>query len=324
MTDWREQELKTARQLVARGSKALQNGRGARARHALNEARAVLEMSAERPDEKLKLQAQLLNELGVLAQREDDTERAREHHEESLRVCEELIDRDVDFHSNAAATHLNLSSMIAAGGDLVEATRHNERALELIDKALAGGDDSAASLAVGAHQNMALLLARSERFERAEEELDTTVELAVERAEAGDARSLPQAAQACQRLSVMLFEAGKHERALTLGRRAEQLAEDAYEALGSEVLSVYVISQINLISYNEKLGRFADAEDALWKGLDVSGNHPDVLKRGLAFYEHLRKQADGRLEKGDLPRDEVEEGLADLERRIDEVGGLDD
>lgn len=322
MTDWQDQELKTARQLVARGSKALKNQRGDEARHAFEEAKAILEMSPEQPDEKLELRAQLLNELGVLHQRSDDQDTARSFHERSLKVCEELLDRGVDFRSNAAATHLNLSSMIASTGDLVDAKRHNERAIELIDAALADGDDGALSLAMGAHQNMALLNARSQRFDVAEEEIEVAVDLARERAEAGDPSGLPRAARACQRFSVLLFEADEHERALKWGERAESLSEDAYEAIGGQVLSIYVVSQINLISYYEKLGRFADAEDALWKGLEVSGNHEDILQRGVAFYQNLRKQSDGRLERGDLPREEVEMGFEDLQERIDSVGGL--
>lgn len=322
MTDWQDRELKTARQLVQQGSQAMRQGALQPALGAMREAEALLDMSQERTDEELQLRAQIYNELGVLNQRREDLQEAQRYHKKSLDICEELLERDVDFRSNAAATYLNLSSVVAAEGDLVEAKKLSERAIELVTSVREDGDESVASLAVGAYQNLSLLYARNERFEEAQEEMEESLAVAREMADKGNPNGLPQAAQACQRLSVMLFEAGEAETALEWGTRAEELAEDAYEVIGQDVLGIYVISQINLISYNEQLGHFADAEDALWKGMEVSGNHPDIVRRGAAFYENCRKQSDSRLDKGDLPRDEVEEGYEDLQGIIEEMGGL--
>lgn len=322
MTDWQERELETARNLVQQGSQLLRQGQVDPAQGTLREAEAVLDMSPGTPEGSLELRAQLYNELGVLAQRQGDLDDSHAYHRKSLDICEQLLEADVDFRSNAAATFLNLSGVSAAKGDVVEAKRLNERAVELITSVRAEGDDTIDSLAVGAYQNMALLEARSEHFERATDSMNKALELARQMSDHGDQNGLPQAAQACQRLSVMLFEAGEHEQALQWGKHAEEFAEDAYEVLGQDVLGIYVVSQINLISYAEQLGQFADAEDALWKGLEVSGNHPEILERGAAFYENARKQADARLEKGNLPRAEVEEGYKDLREIIDEMGGL--
>src|SRR5690554_3025941 len=87
-------------------------------------------------------------------------------------------------------------------------------------------------------------------------------------------------------------------------------------------MGVYIVSQINLISFSEELGEFADAEDGLWKAVEVAGNDPQILRRGLEFYEKLRKQSDARLEAGNLPRDEVDEGYAEILERIEAIGGL--
>lgn len=314
--------MSTASNLVQQGSQALRQGQTQIAEGAFSEALAVLDMSEASPDGSLELKAQLLNELGVLHQRQDDLPKARDYHEQSLAICEELLEREVEFRSNAAATYLNLSSVVAADGDLVEAKKLSERAIELITSLRAEGDENINSLAVGAYQNMSLLYSRNKRFDEAAETMDKALAIVREMSEHGNQNGLPQAAQACQRLSVMLFEAGEHEAALEWGQKAEEFSEDAYEVIGQDVLSIYVVSQINLISYNEQLGYFADAEDALWKGLEVSGNHTDILHRGVAFYENARKQADARLEKGNLPRDEVEEGYKDLQAIIDEMGGL--
>lgn len=69
---------------------------------------------------------------------------------------------------------------------------------------------------------------------------------------------------------------------------------------------------IRLFRYRASQGRFADAEDALFelvgRGLDDDGPRAE----GRAFYERLLTLDDATLEAGRLPRDEVEEALADL------------
>lgn len=319
---WQEREVNAARELINEGSQALQRNQPALAEPALSEANALLDMTAQTTDDVIELRARLFNEMGVLHQRKGQTDAARDFHRRAIDMCEELLDRDVDFRGNTAATYLNLSALVGAMGDVVEAKKLNQRAIELVDDLRADDDSGAESLAVGAYQNMALLHGRESHWDDAEYMLEKAVELARDLSDHGDQMALPQAAQAAQRLSVMLFEAQEFERALRWGVEAEELAETGYEIHGEPVLNIYVISQINLISFHEQMGSYADAEDALWKALDVAGNHEDILRRGLAFYENCRKQADNRLDKGNLPRQEVEDGLADLQKRIEEAGGL--
>ena len=61
-----------------------------------------------------------------------------------------------------------------------------------------------------------------------------------------------------------------------------------------------------LASYFEARGRFAQAEDALfaWQATGDS----TVTSEGLAFYQRLGGQDDDALERGDLPRAELEQG----------------
>lgn len=330
MTDWQNRELASAQNLAKNGSEALRKGQTNAAEHVFREVEALLDMStdAARTDEiqegVLRLRAQVFNELGVLYQRKNEIDRSRDYHQRSIDICDELRESGVEFRANSAATHLNLSSVLASADELDEARELGQKAVELIEELRAEGDTNIESLALGAYQNMSLLRARSSEFDRAAEQMEKSLALVNKLVEAGENRGLPQAAQTCQRLSVMQFEAGEHERALEWGQKAEQLAEAAYEGLGKDVLNIYVVSEINLISYNEQLGFFADAEDALWKGLEVSSNHVDILRRGLGFYDNIRKQADARLESGNLPREEVEEGRNDLLEIIEEMGGLPD
>jgi|GEM_PF-2357467 len=328
MTEWQNRELASAQELAKRGSELLRQNNFDAAEHIFNEVDALLDMSPDttrtqqEQEGTLRLRAQLYNELGVLHQRKNDVATSRDYHRRSIDICNALREAGVEFRANSAATHLNLSSVLAAANELDEARELGQTAVALIEELRAEGNKEIDSLALGAYQNMSLLYARLADFDAAAEQMAESLKIVNELVEGGEKRVLPQAAQTAQRLSVMQFEAGEHERALEWGQKAETLAEAAYEGLGKDVLSIYVVSQINLISYNQRLGYFADAEDALWKGLEVSSNHVDILRRGLAFYDDIRKQADGRLEEGNLPREEVEDGRNDLLAIIEKIGGL--
>jgi hypothetical protein len=70
-----------------------------------------------------------------------------------------------------------------------------------------------------------------------------------------------------------------------------------------------------LLLYHEHRGEFARAEDALFRFLDTTGNAPEALEIGRAFYHRLRALSEEALTLGGLSRAEVEDGLAALERR---------
>jgi len=63
---------------------------------------------------------------------------------------------------------------------------------------------------------------------------------------------------------------------------------------------------------DEQLGAFAGAEDWLFALLD---DDPGALESGIAFYERLSHHTDADLARGNLPRDEVAAGLAELRAR---------
>jgi len=66
--------------------------------------------------------------------------------------------------------------------------------------------------------------------------------------------------------------------------------------------------------FHEQTGDFAKAEDALFDLLDDA---PDLVPEGIDFYERLATLTDAELLEGDLPRDEVAAGLAELQARGD-------
>ncbi len=81
-------------------------------------------------------------------------------------------------------------------------------------------------------------------------------------------------------------------------------------ALGDAPLPVETLAR--LMQHYERSGEFAKAEDALFAIVEADPQRPGLLEFGTAFYERLRSQPDAALAFGNLPRAEIEAGVADL------------
>lgn len=324
-TQWLDKQLSAARQLVEQGSKALREGRTPLATGALKEARAILDMAEVPSSEADRLRAQLLNQLGFLHQSSGDTDGALKLHEESAAICNQLLEDGVEIRGLAVATHINLASLLSQKNDLAAARNICQRATELGDELLEepGEDDTTqvTNVAFGAHQTLAMILAQSDDLRGADAEMTRALELARELFDAS-ANVVVSAAQGVQQVAALLFNAGEKELALKWGLESEELAREAFDKLGQQALPIYIRTQLHLISFHESMYNFAEAEDALWNALDVAGQHPQLLARGKQFYEQCRKQSDSRLEEGGLPREEVTDGLEEIDEQIEGYGGL--
>lgn len=85
------------------------------------------------------------------------------------------------------------------------------------------------------------------------------------------------------------------------------------EALASAPLPVRTHTM--LMQHYERAGEFAKAEDALFAMLDAEPDNQAVVEFGITFYERLRSQSDAALNAANLPREEVEAGLKELQDR---------
>jgi hypothetical protein len=74
-------------------------------------------------------------------------------------------------------------------------------------------------------------------------------------------------------------------------------------------------TQARLMQHYELTGEFAKAEDALFAMLDAEPEQTPLLEFGISFYRRLKGKSDAHLADGNLPRAEVEAGLADLNAR---------
>ncbi|MDQ3855004.1 MAG: DUF6483 family protein [Chloroflexota bacterium] len=77
-------------------------------------------------------------------------------------------------------------------------------------------------------------------------------------------------------------------------------------------------TELNLADYFERTGRYAKAEDLLFHLMEDDPDDEELHQEGFAFYARLLARSDSDLEVGNLPRDEVEEGLTRLRRLHEE------
>ena len=71
---------------------------------------------------------------------------------------------------------------------------------------------------------------------------------------------------------------------------------------------------VALMQFYESHGQFAKAEDRLFELIEQIENRTPALELGNSFFHRLLAKDDESLERGGLPRVEVEAGLAELDR----------
>jgi hypothetical protein len=74
-------------------------------------------------------------------------------------------------------------------------------------------------------------------------------------------------------------------------------------------------TQALLMQHYERSGEFAKAEDALFAMLEAEPGNAGLVNFGASFYKRLQGQSDAALAAGNLPRSELEAGLAELRKR---------
>jgi tetratricopeptide (TPR) repeat protein len=83
----------------------------------------------------------------------------------------------------------------------------------------------------------------------------------------------------------------------------------------AEELELSVSQRLRLARVLEALGRYADAEDALFELIDQRPDDPEPVEEAIAFCQRLRPLEPERLAAGGLPLEEVHATLAELLRR---------
>jgi tetratricopeptide (TPR) repeat protein len=102
--------------------------------------------------------------------------------------------------------------------------------------------------------------------------------------------------------------AARSERLLDVDLAGDLLAR-------AEELELSVSQRLRLARVLEALGRYADAEDAMFELIDEHPDDPEPVEQAIAFCQRLRPLEPERLAAGGLPLEEVNATLAELLRR---------
>ena len=75
-------------------------------------------------------------------------------------------------------------------------------------------------------------------------------------------------------------------------------------------------TQAMLMQHYERIGEFGKAEDALFAMLDEQPDNSAIAEFGMSFYRRLLTKNDVALVDGNLPREEIEVAMKDLQGRV--------
>jgi hypothetical protein len=81
-------------------------------------------------------------------------------------------------------------------------------------------------------------------------------------------------------------------------------------ALGDSPLPI--TTEATLMQHYERLGDFARAEDKLFSMIEIQPDNLGLMNFAVGFYERMQQKSDAVLIAGNLPRAEVETGLAQV------------
>ncbi len=310
-----EATLRRAQGLVTEGTKLLQSRQPNEAKARFEQAAgAVSGLPAEHPGV-LVIHAAVHDALGVLAGNARALEPALRHHQGAIVAREKLLEGGkTDVLVPLGVSHLNLANLLASGQKLEEAEQHARAALARLDAA--GQVEVAGFFKLGACQLLAVILAGSKRQEEALQVFEHGIAQGQQMLQGGGNQQVAAAmAQLLINASILHHQLGRHDFAVDRGTAAAGLSKQLADVTKAvPALEQYVAAQMNLVTFNEAAGRFGAAEDALFRVLELLPSQPQVLERGRALYTKLLTLTDEALEAGNLPRDEVEESLAELER----------
>lgn len=309
--NWLERQLATVRELVNEGSRLSRANKLPQAETQLREAEIILDSAEDLTDSVLELRAVVYNELGVVATRVNDPNRALGYHTKALEALEALSNNpERDLAPRLAGSRLNLGGILAALNRLGDAEEQNRRALEILE---GRNDESSRLMRIGARQNLGTVLFSRGRvpdgvqeFNRVEADVDVLIETG-----SNDVRF--SLIQMLTNTSVARLRVNLPEDAVRIGEKAAQIASDLYEKTHDKnVLSQVLNTQMHLVTAHQAARQFDRAENALFTVLEIVPGHPEVVKRGQEFYNAILQLTDEQLEAGGLPREEAEESLEEV------------
>jgi hypothetical protein len=79
-----------------------------------------------------------------------------------------------------------------------------------------------------------------------------------------------------------------------------------------EVWNLPLEIKYKLLDYYDFIGSYSKADDLIFNIIEISKEKNNAINRGICFYENLLSYSNDKLEKGNLPRHEVELAMLQL------------
>lgn len=99
-----------------------------------------------------------------------------------------------------------------------------------------------------------------------------------------------------------------------IDERYNEDVEDVCKELSKYDLSIDIDKKV--LRLYEAVNKFDKAEDTLFYMLQKTDNDGSIILEGMKFYNRLKAKDKDMLKDGKLPFEEVEDGIAELERRL--------
>jgi tetratricopeptide (TPR) repeat protein len=292
--------------------------------------RALIEKVEALPsghDEVLEMQAAVLTESALLHQRLGDARSAVVAYTRAENVGRKLpvADPTSRYRLLLATTLVNAAGLYARQRAFEDSEARIVEALELI-RGFKGENEAPAAvkmLLLGALQNQAVLLFETRRLAESEAPLREIFEIGTTLISGGSSQLLPQTVEAAGRLVVVLRQSQRLAEAVPIAEQAAKWAEAALESGSQLGVPLFAGTRLTLAEVYHAVGRYAQAEDQLWKAIDAVQGDGQPMLVAADFYLRLMRYEDEQLENGDLPRDEVQDGFDELKSRLKQVKAPD-
>jgi tetratricopeptide (TPR) repeat protein len=315
----RTHRLDTANRLVEHAASLSQQRDLTDARQRLDEATMVLQPLGDDDDpNRVHISANVAEGKGQIALNTGRTDEAYFQFSQAIELRAKLMRLG---HPNAAVPlaidHLNLSAVCREMKRPADALAETERAVDVLGAEAVAGDPTARMLRVASLQSLGAIHSAMDAKAEALAAFETATEEGLVLESEGVEMSPAMLTQIYIQRSVEHFQLDQPEEARTLGQEASDRAWQQLEADGgNEILTQYVTTLMNHVTFSEALGEFAAGEDALFKALKLVGPQAEILTRGRQYYTDLLDLDDAALDAGNLPRDEVLDSLAEIEGLI--------
>lgn len=260
-----------------------------------------------------ELRAAVATEMGLLHQRLGDVPEAITSLARAETLQRACLRRDANprHRLQLATTLINASGMHARLQRFDAGLKMAEEALGLMEDVPAEVGAAKVVLTLGGLQNRATLELGKKEWAAAEATLKQSLALGEQLLANGGHQLLPQIVDATTRLCHLFRSQQRSDEALPIAEKAARWAEAVYEEGSPQGRQLYVNTQLQLVDVNFGCKRFAEAEDHLWKAVDVSG-HPQSMLVGTGFYASLLRMEELDPSEGGLPRGEIVEAFDEL------------